>query len=803
MKRYVCIHGHFYQPPRENAWLETIELQESAAPYHDWNERITAECYAPNAASRILNEDDRIINIVNNYSNISFNFGPTLLSWMERNAPAAYAGILEADARSVKQRKGHGNAIAQVYNHLIMPLASRRDKDTQVKWGLADFKSRFGRDTEGMWLAETAVDTDTLEVLADNGIRFTILAPRQAAATRAVGETAWNEVDEHSVDSTVPYLVNLPSGRTMTVFFYHGALAKAVAFDGLLNSGAVFAGRIVESFNGTDNALVHIATDGESYGHHHRNGDMALASCIDHLQREDLELVNYAQFLSKVSPAHEARIHENSSWSCVHGVERWRSNCGCSDGGLGHGDQQWRQPLREALNWLKELADVIYEKEVGAYCKDPWKLLDNYIHVILKRDKDTAAAILDSCVHPDTGDKEREFIIRLLEMQRNGMLMFTSCAWFFDDISRIEALQVLQYADRVIQIAEGETGKEILQGFLKLLSKAKPNAGNWEDAAEMYLSRIRVNRLDLNSVGMHYAAASLFEAKPEKMQLFNYTYDSSFFERFESASLKISVGNIKVRSRVTFYERPFYFAALYLGQHHIIGHYANEMEEDDFESMYLELRDAFRQNQVNEMTAVMQKYFGDHRFDFEDLFRDQKHKVLSMLMENDLELARISYKKIYDRSYDLVNKMRGVGMSIPRLLRKNMESVINTEIRLFFSEDKGSISRLDYLTDEVLRWKLKIEREVLAKEIGDWLYRQFLTLNTDPFDAEQLDLINKAMLRVHDLEVNPDLFHAQNACFSFCKQYGEVRKVEGWTEEQVVRWKVKLKAVAALLGISI
>jgi len=317
----------------------------------------------------------------------------------------------------------------------------------------------------------------------------------------------------------------------------------------------------------------------------------------------------------------------------------------------------------------------------------------------------------------------------------------------------------------------------------------------------MYLQEIRSSRLDLNSVGMHYAAASLFEAKPEKLQLFNYTYDNEFFERFESASLKLSVGHIKVRSRVTFYERPFYFAALYLGQHHIIGHYANAMNQDDFESMYLEIRDAFRNNQVNEMTAVMQKHFGDHRFDFEDLFRDEKMKVLAILMEKDLDLARMSYKKIYDRSFDLVNKMRTSGVAIPNLLRKNMEAVINNEILLFFQTDQTSISRLDYLAEEVNQWELNLENQILTNAAGEWLNRQFLQLSTEPYDAELLEVINQTLLRLHDMNLKPDLFHAQNVCFRFGKEYLETTAVEGWSEEQLVRWKVKFKAIAAQMKI--
>jgi len=239
MDRYLCIHCHFYQPPRENPWLESIELQESAYPYHDWNERITAECYEPNAASRILTTDNRIIRIVNNYSRISFNVGPTLLSWMANRAPETYQAILDADRESQQRFSGHGSAIAQVYNHMIMPLANRRDKQTQVFWGIRDFESRFNRAPEGMWLAETAVDIETLEVLAANGIQFTILAPSQARHERRVTTTKFKNVEGGKIDPTRPYVCNLPSGRSINLFFYDGPISRAVAFEGLLQRRAL------------------------------------------------------------------------------------------------------------------------------------------------------------------------------------------------------------------------------------------------------------------------------------------------------------------------------------------------------------------------------------------------------------------------------------------------------------------------------------------------------------------------------------------------------------------------------------
>ncbi|MCL6482072.1 MAG: DUF3536 domain-containing protein, partial [Firmicutes bacterium] len=375
MERYICIHGHFYQPPRENPWLEAIEQQDSAYPYHDWNERITAECYAPNAASRILDSEGRIVRIVNNYARISFNFGPTLLAWMEQHAQETYRAVLEADRESRERFGGHGSALAQAYNHLIMPLANSRDKRTQIRWGIHDFVHRFGRRPEGMWLPETAVDLETLELMAEQGIRFTILEPGQARRVRPIGGRTWRDVAGGRIDPTTAYRLRLKSGHSICLFFYDGPIARAVAFEGLLARGENFANRLVSAFNDSRSwaQLVHIATDGETYGHHHLYGDMALAYALQYLEEHRLaRLTNYGQYLELHPPTQEVEIFENTSWSCAHGVERWRSDCGCNTGGHPGWNQAWRAPLREALDWLRDTLAPRYEKHAGALLRDPW-----------------------------------------------------------------------------------------------------------------------------------------------------------------------------------------------------------------------------------------------------------------------------------------------------------------------------------------------------------------------------------------------------------------------------------------------
>src|SRR5438128_7069807 len=373
--RFICIHGHFYQPPRENPWLEAIETQDSAHPYHDWNERITAECYEPNASSRILDTNDRIIKIVNNYASISFNFGPTLLSWLEQREPPTYAAILDADRVSRERFGGHGSAIAQAYNHMILPLANARDKRTQVRWGVRDFEKRFGRLPQGMWLPETAVDIASLEALAAEGIAFTILEPRQAKAA------------DGPIDPTRPYRCNLPSGRSIVIFFYDGPISRAVAFENLLDRGENLAHRLLAAFSESKQTqLVNIATDGETYGHHHPHGDMALAYAIDYINERKLaRIANYGQFLAENPPAHDVEIVERTSWSCSHGVSRWQLDCGCNVGAPSGWTQQWRAPLRDALDWLRDQCAAIFEEHGKRLLLDPWAARDDYIDVVLDR----------------------------------------------------------------------------------------------------------------------------------------------------------------------------------------------------------------------------------------------------------------------------------------------------------------------------------------------------------------------------------------------------------------------------------
>jgi alpha-amylase/alpha-mannosidase (GH57 family) len=493
LDRFICIHGHYYQPPRENPWTGEIEEQASAHPYHDWNERITAECYAPNGAARILGPDGHHDRITNNYARTSFNFGPTLLSWIETSAPETYAAILAGERESRARFGGHGSALAQVYNHMIMPLANARDQRTQVTWGMRDFEHRFGRAAEGMWLPETAVDIASLEALTEQGVRFTVLAPRQASRVRRASGGSWRDVSGGRIDPTRAYEQRLPSGRRIAIFFYDGPISQAVAFEDLLRDGNAFADRLMGAFNGSRSQpqLVHIATDGETYGHHHRHGEMALAFALERLERDgDAKLTNYGAFLERHPPTHIVEIVENSSWSCEHGVERWRSDCGCATREHPEWRQAWRAPMRHALDWLRDELAPRYEREASVLLHHPWAARDAYIDVMLDRSPESVARFFEAHAAREPSDGDRDRALALLEMQRYAMLMYASCAWFFDDLAGIETRQVLQYAARAIELARETVAFDAEPRLLDLLGDAWSNVSDAGNGADIYRSAL-------------------------------------------------------------------------------------------------------------------------------------------------------------------------------------------------------------------------------------------------------------------------------------------------------------------------
>lgn len=771
--RYITLHGHFYQPPRENAWLEEIEIQESAWPWHDWNERITEESYSPNSVSRILNDEMKIIDITNNYGKMSFNFGPTLLTWLEQHQPKVYDSILEADKLSLKRFNGHGSAMAQVYNHIIMPLANRRDKETQVIWGLRDFERRFGRQAEGMWLAETAVDTETLEVLAENGIKFTLLAPNQAKRFRKIGEETWTD----GVDSRRAYLCNLPSGKSIHLFFYDGKRSQEVAFGGILKDGRRFAESLVSGFDETvsegDPQLVHIATDGESYGHHHRHGDMALAYCMHYLETQELaQLTNYSEYLSLEPTTHEVEIHENSAWSCAHGVERWRSDCGCNTGGEAHWHQQWRAPLRESLNWLRDRLADIYELEMARYHPDPWALRNEYVKVPLKRSIDRAKAFLRAYLPDGLTANDENRIMALLEIQRQSLYMFTSCGWFFNEISGIEPVQILQYANRGIQLAEVYFGEKLEEHFLKRLAKAESNLAEYKNGRDIYETLVAPARQTLTQVGMHYAVRSIFTDDPEKLEVLNYICKSEEFERYNAGNQRLVMGRTKVQSKITLSEAKFSFVILYLGHHNVIGHTFEDLSPEEFRFFVGRVKKAFDHSNISGVIDLMRDFQRQESFSFFDMFKDEQIQLLEDILSQQLSQAHSSYKKINNRNYNLMNVMRASRLQVPKALRKNLEMVLANDLRELFSDSDRRVStrKLKSRVQELDKWDIQLETEEFDFLCAHRLKRLAESLTVRKNRAEAVQNMQTVLEIIRKLGIDPELNEVQNIVFQWLKK---------------------------------
>lgn len=772
--KYICIHGHFYQPPRENAWLEVIEMQDSAAPFHDWNERINFECYAPNTSARILDEKQYIIEIVNNYSRINFNFGPTLLSWLEMADPETYEAILEADKISQTNFSGHGSAIAQAHSHLILPLCNHRDKETQIIWGIRDFEYRFGRAPEGMWLAETAVDTETLEILAENNIQYTILAPRQAKAFRKIGAKEWTNISNESVETRIPYLCKLPSGKSIALFFYHGGVAQGVAFEGLLNNGKQFAHRLVNAFSSDDRVqLVHIATDGESYGHHHRYGEMALADCLNYIEENELATItNYAEFLEKFPPEYEIQIHEDSSWSCVHGVERWRSNCGCNTGGHPNWTQAWRAPLRETLNWLRDQIIPIYEREAGKYVKDIWAARNDYISVLLNRNDRTVNEFIKNHAIKELDGSEKTWLMRLMEMQRNAILMFTSCGWFFDEISGIETNQILQYANRAIYYASQVGNIDFHPEFIKKLEAAPSNV--YQNGAVSYKRYVMPARVDLIRVAMHYAASSLFAESPEELELFNYIAQSEGFDRYEAGNQRLSLGRTTVKSKITYSEKQFSFAVLYLGQLNIIGNISLDMAAETFDKMKSEIVEAFRSTDLGAVIGVMQTYFGSEKYTVQHLFKDEKRRILHEITTNSLKEVEAEFRDIYYDNYQLMTMITQSDIPIPDAYQSAVQFVVNHDLHKFFANGNFNIRELKRLAEELLRWDVQITNEQSFKlAASERIYRELKKLETGTSTLKDVENLIQVLETLESLPMALNSWKSQNIFFSILKGYKE------------------------------
>jgi alpha-amylase/alpha-mannosidase (GH57 family) len=769
MERYICVHGHFYQPPRENPWLEAVELQDSAYPYHDWNERITAECYAPNAASRILDEENRIVKIVNNYAKISFNFGPTLLSWLEAKAPEVYRAILDADGESQKNFSGHGSALAQAYNHMILPLANARDKYSQVLWGIRDFEHRFGRKPEGMWLPETAVDLESLDILAELGIKFSILSPHQASRVRRTGGRAWRDVSGGRIDPTMAYELRLPSKRKIDLFFYDGPVSRAVAFERLLAKGEDFADRLMGLFREERDwyELVHIATDGETYGHHHRYGEMALTYALNYIESKQLaKITNYGEYLEKYPPTHQVEIFNNSSWSCVHGVERWRGDCGCNSGGHPGWNQAWRGPLREALDWLRDSLAPLYEEQGRPLLRDPWAARNDYIAVILDRSPESADRFLGQHAIRELSESEKITVLKILELQRHAMLMYTSCGWFFDELSGLETVQVIHYAARAIQLAGEISGDSMEAHFLERLERAKSNIPEYRDGRRIYEKWVKPAAVDWEKVGAHYAVTSLFEDHKEQTKIYCYRVDRDDYQSFEAGKAKMVLGRAKLTSEITRESAVVNFGVLHFGDHNLKEGVRRFEDEEAYRALAHEIREPFTQADFPEVIRLLDRHFGESTYSLRSLFRDEQRKILSRILESALSEAEAVYRQLYENQAPMMRFLTSLSIPLPKAFHAAAEFVLNTQLRRAFESENLDIERIGSLLDSVPVEGVSLDTATLEYAFRNNMERIAEQFLAQPSDFSLLQRLEVAAGLAQRVPFKADLWKVQNVYYS-------------------------------------
>ena len=782
---FLTIHGHFYQPPRENPWLEAIELQDSALPFHDWNERINKECYNPNSVSKIVDSRNRILDMVNNYEHISYNFGPTLLSWMEKFAPLTYERIIKADIESISEHNGHGNAIAQVYNHMIMPLANEHDKDTQIKWGIKDFEYRFGRKPEGMWLAETAVDDDTLRLLEENGIKFTILSPYQALKIRKEGDKDWQDVSWGNVDPARSYRYYIKSapGKYIDLFFYDGAISRSVAFDELLKDGNKFIKRLKEGVSDLRNypQLVNIATDGESYGHHTKFGDMALAYVLQiKAKDEGFTITNYAEYLDKYRSNYEADIKQASSWSCFHGVGRWKEDCGCSTGGHPGWNQKWRKPLRDALDYLRDELIKVFEQEGPKYFnKDVWEVRNNYIAVILDRSSLIVSKFQQENFKKDLSDMEKVRAMELLEIQRQAMLMYTSCGWFFSEISGIETVQIMKYAARAMQLAANFSKNDYEKRFLEILSEAKSNIAEYGTGKDIFERFVKPSIVTMKQVASLWAISSLYQDFDDEENVYCYKVIRHDYQKVEKGNSSFVTGCIEVQSRITQQKSNLIFALMQYADgdfHCAIKEYSEDIE---FNTMKNTLIKKFLLDSITEIIRALDEYFGKEYFTLKDIFIEERRKILQILLKDKLDKFARTYEEMYDEGKSSIYHMQNLGLTIPDEFKISAGYALSRKFNDLIIHSGGFVDptitqQAVDINYESKRMGIKLDKapsnKIFAKKINQNLNRL-----TYGLEVQQAEVIMELFDYIEKLELEVDIAEAQNIYFT--KIYSHINEI--------------------------
>ncbi|MCE9572726.1 MAG: DUF3536 domain-containing protein [Deltaproteobacteria bacterium] len=806
MTRYVCVHGHFYQPPRENPWLEIVEPQPSAAPYPDWNARITAECYRPNTAARIVDGEGRIIRIVDNFERMSWNVGPTLLTWLEREAPDVHEALVAADVASRARFGGHGSAMAQAYNHLILPLASERDRVTQVRWGIADFRHRFGRAPEGMWLPECAVDTPSLETLAAEGIAFTVLAPSQARRVRSP-DGVWHD---GVPDTGRPYRCALPSGRTIDLFFYDGTTSQAIAFEKLTASGDALAGRLCA---GADDRLMHVATDGETYGHHHRYGDMGLAWTLWAIEHglggaagKRARLTNYAEYRTIAPATWDVEIVERSAWSCAHGVGRWCEDCGCNMGGNHGWNQKWRRPLRIALDLLAARAAEALEVGARGLLIDPWAARDAYIEVILDRSPATIDAFLARHQARPLTELEVSQVLALMELGRNAQLMFTSCGWFFDDLAGIETVQCLRYAARVCELAERVLGPGVEAAFVDELALARSNRPEAGDGRAIWTREVVPTRVDLAHVAAHQLVHAMIDegkagSSPSHGRCYEVTRQDSIQRRTGKA--RMFAERVRVRSRLTGEAAELCVAILHLGEHHLTGG-VKEIEPAAWRALCGELSDAFLDGDLFAVQRQLDGAFAGFTFSLGTLLPADRRAAIARILAEPLAAAEAELARVYDRHAPLMRYLVKEGLPVPEVLRTAAELTLRRRLLYNLESEGPSYYPLRAHIAEAEQVSVELDTPEIAYAAGRALALVVDRAVEHPDDDRLLGQVASMAMVALRMKSPVDFWHAQNAAYRLAETHAPAwRAAAAAGNEGAGRKLVELERLARAVGLAL
>lgn len=787
--RFLCIHGHFYQPPRENAWLEEIERQDSAAPAHDWNERVCAECYSPNSLARVLNGEGQLIDLTNNYARMSFNFGPTLLSWMEKHAPEVYQAVLDADKQSQTFFNGHGSAIAQCYNHIILPLANARDRETQIKWGIADFKRRFGREPEALWLAETACNTPTLCDLADAGMKYVILAPGQCARVRKIGAEKWQEVGAQ-VDPKRAYLCKLPNGKSIAIFFYDGPVSQSIAFADTLSSGEKLAGRLLGAFGpGEEPQLMHIATDGETYGHHQKFADMALAYCLRKIEENpEVQLTVYGEFLEKYPPQYETQIVENSSWSCCHGVERWRADCGCNSGRAGW-HQKWRAPLRNALDFVRDELVNTFETLGRRYFKDPWAARNDYSELMADRSLDAQHRFFLRHATEDAW-RDRSTALKLLEMQKNALYMYTSCGWFFDEISGIETVQIMQYAARALELNRELTGRDLEPAFLEKLALAPSNIKTLKNGAGVYERYVKPQAVPLEKIALQHAVSLLADETRNPALCGACEVPLWQAHKLTADGFLLCYGDIALKSTITLEEGKWQFALFRRGAAAFVCVLSPDGKFDR-NAVFAKMESLFKAAQYDELEQFVRSEFST-QIALLSMTADVRRRVMEHTLSHvDKELDR-DFTKIFETQYPVVRGLQAIGAPVPPAFLAVADVVLANDVKTEFSAADVNINAVEELMEDVNALGLDFSTGPVNDAISEKLTFLAFSFARNPADNKAAQKLVELLNYAEIFGFHPDTVKAQAFVFLALKSL-----------DAKTRQRDMLKALARKLKIAV